>query len=223
MVGGLATDTSTDWYQNLDRPAWQPPGAVFGPVWTVLYVLIAIAATLSFRDVGGPRRRLVLGLFAANLALNVAWTWIFFQGHAPTAAGVEILFLLGHDRRADLARPTTQPRGRAAPRSLRRVGRVRDRADLDDRGEQLDVAVVDVEPHGVSPAARTPATRARRVPSEELVEVEIERPLVSLSDRAQVVGRREVKRAAERGHMVVLASSSVNVNWRVMSSSKNAP
>ncbi len=95
VVGGLATDTSSDWYKELDRPSWQPPGAVFGPVWTVLYVLIAIAATLSYRDVGGPRRRIVLGLFAANLALNVAWTWIFFQGHRPKAAGVEILFLLG--------------------------------------------------------------------------------------------------------------------------------
>jgi benzodiazapine receptor len=94
VVGGLATDTSSDWYENLNRPSWQPPGAVFGPVWTVLYVLIAIAATLSFRDVGGPRRRIVLGLFAANLALDLAWTWIFFQGHAPTAAGVEILVLL---------------------------------------------------------------------------------------------------------------------------------
>jgi tryptophan-rich sensory protein len=95
VVGGLATDTSSDWYRQLDRPSWQPPGAVFGPVWTVLYVLIAIAATLAYRDVGGPRRRLVLGLFAANLALNLAWTWIFFQGHAPTAAGAEILVLLG--------------------------------------------------------------------------------------------------------------------------------
>ena len=54
VVGGLATDTSSDWYTNLERPSWQPPGSVFGPVWTVLYVLIAIAATLSFRDVGGP-------------------------------------------------------------------------------------------------------------------------------------------------------------------------
>lgn len=95
VAGGLATDTSSDWYRDLDRPSWQPPGAVFGPVWTVLYVLIAVAATLSYRDVGGPRRRLVLGLFAANLALNLAWTWIFFQGHAPAVAGIEILFLLG--------------------------------------------------------------------------------------------------------------------------------
>jgi len=94
VVGGLATDTSSDWYRELEKPSWQPPGSVFGPVWTVLYVLIAVAATLSFRDVGGPRRRLVLGLYAANLALNVAWTWIFFQGHAPTAAGIEIVLLL---------------------------------------------------------------------------------------------------------------------------------
>ena len=95
VIGGLATDTQSEWYRELERPQWQPPGAVFGPVWTVLYVLIAIAATLAYRDVGGPRRRLVMGLFAANLVLNLAWTWIFFQGHAPTAAGVEILFLLG--------------------------------------------------------------------------------------------------------------------------------
>jgi len=96
VVGGLATDTSSDWYQELQRPSWQPPGSVFGPVWTVLYILLAVSATLAYRDVpGGPRRRWALGLYAANLALNVAWTWIFFQGHAPTAAGVEILFLLG--------------------------------------------------------------------------------------------------------------------------------
>jgi tryptophan-rich sensory protein len=95
VVGGLATDTNSDWYQALERPSWQPPGAVFGPVWTVLYVLIAVAATLAWRDVRGPRRRLVLGLFAVNLVLNVAWTWIFFQAHSPVAAGVEILVLLG--------------------------------------------------------------------------------------------------------------------------------
>jgi tryptophan-rich sensory protein len=94
LVGGLATDTSSAWYRQLDRPAWQPPGAVFGPVWTALYVLLAVAATLAYRHVAGPRRRLVLSLFAANLALNAAWTWIFFQLHAPVAAGIEILLLL---------------------------------------------------------------------------------------------------------------------------------
>jgi len=95
IAGGIGSDTSSDWYRDLDKPSWQPPGAVFGPVWTALYVLITIAATLAVRDVPGARRRLVTGLFSANLALNLAWTWIFFRGHAPRAAGVEILVLLG--------------------------------------------------------------------------------------------------------------------------------
>ena len=94
VAGAIGSDPTSDWYRSLDKPSWQPPGAVFGPVWTLLYVLIAFAATLAVRDVPGPRRRLVTGLFAANLALNLAWTWIFFQAHAPVAAGVEILVLL---------------------------------------------------------------------------------------------------------------------------------
>jgi tryptophan-rich sensory protein len=94
VAGGLATDTSSDWYRSLDKPSWQPPGAVFGPVWTVLYVLIAAAATLSWRDVRGARRRLVLGLHVANLVLNLGWTLVFFQARAPRAAVAEITALL---------------------------------------------------------------------------------------------------------------------------------
>jgi benzodiazapine receptor len=94
LIGGIATDTSSEWYRDLDRPSWQPPGAAFGIVWTILYATIAISATLATRDVPGRRRRVVIGLFAANLVLNVAWTWIFFRGQAPKAAGIEILFLL---------------------------------------------------------------------------------------------------------------------------------
>ncbi len=95
LVGGLATDTESDWYRSLDRPSWQPPGPAFGIVWTILYATIAISATLACRDLPGRRRRIVTGLFAANLVLNVAWTWIFFRAENPSAAGVEILFLLG--------------------------------------------------------------------------------------------------------------------------------
>jgi len=94
VAGGVATDTGSDWYRELEKPAWQPPGAVFGPVWTLLYALLALSATLAWRDVRGPRRRLVLGLYAANLALNLGWTVIFFRGHAPRAAFAEILALL---------------------------------------------------------------------------------------------------------------------------------
>lgn len=94
VAGGAATDTTSSWYEQLDRPAWQPPGWVFGPVWTVLYVLLALSAALAWRDVRGPRRRLVLGLYAANLALNLGWTLLFFRAHAPWAALGEILALL---------------------------------------------------------------------------------------------------------------------------------
>lgn len=94
LLGGLATDTTSDWYEGLDRPSWQPPGAVFGPVWTILYVLLAISAALAWRDVRGPRRRLVLGLYAANLAMNLGWTVIFFRLHAPWAALADIVGLL---------------------------------------------------------------------------------------------------------------------------------
>ncbi len=94
VLGGLATDTTSEWYEGLERPAWQPPGSVFGPVWTVLYVLLAISAALAWRDVRGPRRRLVLGLYAANLAMNLGWTVIFFRLHAPWAALADIVGLL---------------------------------------------------------------------------------------------------------------------------------
>ncbi len=93
-IGGLSTDTGSDWYQGLDRPSFQPPGSVFGPVWTVLYIALGVSAWSAWRTVTGPRRNLVLGLFAANFVLNALWTLIFFKGHAPVAAGIEILFLL---------------------------------------------------------------------------------------------------------------------------------
>lgn len=94
-IGGLATDTTSSWYQQLDRPSFQPGGAVFGPVWTVLYVMLGVSAWLAWRDVRDEDRGRVIALYGANFVLNAAWTLIFFQGHAPVAAGIEILVLLG--------------------------------------------------------------------------------------------------------------------------------
>jgi len=93
-IGGLSTDTGSEWYRNLDLPPWQPPGWVFGPVWTLLYALLARSAYLAWRDVEGARRTPVLGLYAFNGALNVAWTVLFFRMHRPVLAGIEILLLL---------------------------------------------------------------------------------------------------------------------------------
>src|SRR5215204_3411557 len=77
-LGGLASDVRSEWYLSRAKPSWQPPGWVFGPVWSVLYALLAVSAFLAWRDAHGPRRRPLLALYAANGALNLAWTYIFF-------------------------------------------------------------------------------------------------------------------------------------------------
>jgi len=71
-----------------------PPNWLFGPVWTILYVCMAVAAWLVWRKGGFDENRLPLGLFAVQLALNAVWSWLFFGFHLPGAAFAEILFLL---------------------------------------------------------------------------------------------------------------------------------
>ena len=95
-IGAAATAPALEsrWYRRLRKPSWQPPGPVFGPVWTVIYALIA-ASMLVIRRRGGEAQRPVSILFGTNLALNVAWTLIFFRGRSPLAAGVEIVALEG--------------------------------------------------------------------------------------------------------------------------------
>ena len=95
-IGAVATTPAlaSRWYRRLKKPRWQPPGPVFGPAWTVIYALIA-ASMLIARDRGGEGQRPLFVLFGTNLALNVAWTLIFFRGRSPLAAGVEIVVLEG--------------------------------------------------------------------------------------------------------------------------------
>lgn len=82
-----------EWYASLAKPSWNPPGWVFGPVWTTLYMLMAVAAWLVWqRSEGGVRRR-ALGLYLGQLMLNAAWTPLFFGLHLLGAALVEMLLL----------------------------------------------------------------------------------------------------------------------------------
>jgi tryptophan-rich sensory protein len=81
------------WYAELTKPAWTPPGVVFGPVWTVLYVLMGVAAWLVWRRGGFREAPLALGLFLAQLALNALWSYLFFGLQLPGAAFAEILVL----------------------------------------------------------------------------------------------------------------------------------
>jgi tryptophan-rich sensory protein len=82
-----------EWYAALNKPAWNPPGWIFGPVWTALYAMMAVAAWLIWHRGGLAVQRRPLGLFLAQLALNALWTPLFFGLRQPGLAFAEILLL----------------------------------------------------------------------------------------------------------------------------------
>lgn len=90
VVGSLFSVSAGSQYQALQQPSWAPPTWVFGPVWTVLYVMIAVAGWLAWR--GGATRG-ELGLFGGQLVLNAAWTPLFFGLGWYWVAFVEIVTL----------------------------------------------------------------------------------------------------------------------------------
>jgi tryptophan-rich sensory protein len=93
-LGAMATTPEIDtWYRTLTKPAWTPPDSVFGPVWTTLYFLMAVAAWLVWSRAGLKDAARPLILFGVQLVLNVCWSWIFFGMHRPGWAFVEILIL----------------------------------------------------------------------------------------------------------------------------------
>lgn len=97
LVGALgaavtAISVST-WYTGIAKPSFNPPNAVFGPVWTALYVLMAIAAWRVWRSADGNATRAPLTLFALQLALNLGWSVAFFGLRSIGLALVVILAL----------------------------------------------------------------------------------------------------------------------------------
>lgn len=83
----------TGWYRTLTRPAFAPPNWVFGPVWTALYALMAVAAWRVWLAAPSEARTWALALFVLQLCLNLAWSWIFFRQHAMGAALIEVAVL----------------------------------------------------------------------------------------------------------------------------------
>ncbi len=67
------------WYAGLNQPSWRPPNALFGPVWLVLYIMIATAGWLVWREAGIAGAALPLALWALQLALNATWSWLAFR------------------------------------------------------------------------------------------------------------------------------------------------
>jgi tryptophan-rich sensory protein len=94
-IGGAVTSTSVGtWYQTLERPVFNPPDWVFAPVWTALYLMMAVAGWRVWRAAASPARRAALLAFGVQLALNLAWSFLFFGFRWIGAALVEIVALL---------------------------------------------------------------------------------------------------------------------------------
>lgn len=82
-----------EWYAALAKPAWNPPGWIFGPVWTILYAMMAVAAWLVWQRGGWAAQGRPLRLFLVQLALNALWSPIFFGLHEPGLAFAEMILL----------------------------------------------------------------------------------------------------------------------------------
>jgi benzodiazapine receptor len=92
-LGGFASANAGDFYRQLVRPEWAPPAWLFAPAWTLLYLLMGIAAWLVWRERGFRGARTALSLFLLQLAVNALWTWLFFVWHLGALAFGEILIL----------------------------------------------------------------------------------------------------------------------------------
>ena len=85
--------TPGEWYAQINKPTWVPPNYIFGPVWTVLYIMMGVAAWLVWKQGGFSGTAPALTFFVIQLVLNAAWTWIFFGLYQPGLAFLEILVL----------------------------------------------------------------------------------------------------------------------------------
>ncbi len=93
FVGAIASIQAKSFYEQLVQPAWAPPSWLFGPVWSALYAMMAIAAWLVWREGGFAANHKALSLFLGQLLVNSLWSWLFFAWHLGGLAFADILFL----------------------------------------------------------------------------------------------------------------------------------
>lgn len=93
-IGAAASIDAGAFYAQLVRPSWAPPASAFGPVWSILYLLMGVSAWLVWREANGRQLRAAIMLFIAQLSANALWSWLFFAWHKGAFAFVEVLLLL---------------------------------------------------------------------------------------------------------------------------------
>jgi len=92
-IGGYASAHAGSFYQQLIRPNWAPPAWLFGPVWSALYLLMALAAWRVWRERAARQTTTALALYLVQLAANALWPWLFFAWRDGAAAFAEVVLL----------------------------------------------------------------------------------------------------------------------------------
>lgn len=96
LSGYLSSGSTSTWYLGINKPSFNPPNWIFGPVWTILYTLMGISVGLIWnKGIGAANIKKALVIFGCHLLLNFFWSLIFFGLEQPLWAFFEILFLLG--------------------------------------------------------------------------------------------------------------------------------
>jgi translocator protein len=94
IVGSFWTkETVSTWYPTLAKPSWTPPDWIFGPVWSFLYIIIAVAGWLIYRAEYSHQRTVALMLYGGQLALNFIWSFLFFSLRSPILGLIDIVLL----------------------------------------------------------------------------------------------------------------------------------
>lgn len=93
ISGGAASVNAREFYAQLVKPSWAPPGWLFGPAWTVLYIMMAISAWLVYQELGAEAARPLMILYVVQLAVNALWSWIFFAWKQGAFAFAEAIVL----------------------------------------------------------------------------------------------------------------------------------
>jgi translocator protein len=93
--GLLSQNDNSTWFETLNKPSWNPPGYLFAPVWTFLYLLMGISLWLVWKsNASQPQKLKSVIIFAIQLFLNFCWSILFFRFHSPELALVDILLLI---------------------------------------------------------------------------------------------------------------------------------
>ncbi len=138
-LGGLTTTPNIpNWYAGLAKPSWTPPGWLFGPVWSVLYLSMAVAAWLVWRKGNAV---VPMTLFGVQLVFNAAWSWLFFGLHSPGCRLHRHRSAVGGHRRHDDSLLAAVAGGGSAVRAVSGLGQLRRRVEL----RHLAVERVDVD------------------------------------------------------------------------------